>query len=1053
MSRFYALLALAIAFTFANLSLTSEEAKKEESIPDSVMFKPLPPRNIGPGGMSGRITSIAVNPRDKAEIFVGAASGGVWRSRSAGIEWEPVFDEQPVLSIGALEIDPTNPNRIWAGTGEGNPRNSQSSGGGIYLSRDGGDSWELMGLENTSNIHRVVVNANNPNVIYAGAQGSAWKESENRGLYISKDGGKSWEKKLYVNETTGIADLVADPTNPDKMFAAMWDFHRDPWYFRSGGEGSGLYVTYDGGENWKKLGPENGLPKGELGRIGLAVSHSSPSRVYALVEAAQNSLYVSDDGGKNFRDIQPKGNYGNRPFYYSDIFVDPQNENRIYSIHSMVSRSEDGGKTWEVIVPYSGVHPDHHAFWIDPENPDFMIDGNDGGMAITHDRGVSWRFVENIPVAQFYHINYDMDTPYNVYGGMQDNGSWKGPSSIWKSGGIRNSYWKELMFGDGFDVLPDAENSRFGYAMWQQGNLGYYDTETGTSRYIQPVHPKGEELRFHWNAAIVADPFDPNTVYFGSQYVHKTTDKGNNWEIISPDLTRLDTLKQSLSGKTGGLTLDVTGAENYNSILAIEPSPIEQGVIWTGADDGALWVTRDGGKNWSDVSPKAGVPDSGWIPQIHASKYKKGEAFAVINDYRRGDDSPYLMKTSDYGKTWKNIVSGKGINTYVLSFVQDPVEPKLMFLGTERGLYYSLDEGSTWEKWKEGYPSASTMDMRIHPREHDLIIGTFGRAAWIFDDIRYMREWARTGRKYDSPLTILSAEDGYLGKWGTAEGVRFAADATYEGDNKGPAPTITFNLIPQAQDTTKPKDERFPADSVMVEITTPFSDAEIRKFWVKADTALSRVSWDMTRDGLTMPNQPVQEDMTRLPSGPTVLPGTYRAILHYMDYRDTVDFNVSFDPRIEASEGDLARMEKTYEGLTALISRLKKVSEVLRQKEKSLTVIDKIIEISEGETKDTLQARTKAIRDSIEKVWVLLRGEKGGKGIVRQADLLINNLQAPYYYLGSSELVPGNSVTYLIGHAEEQAAKYEDRAEKFLNEEWPAYKAFVEGLQVGIFKE
>jgi len=1047
MKQFFSILTCLLALFF-NIKATEPIL----NLPDSILYKNISPRNIGPGGMSGRITTIAVNPKDKSQIFVGAASGGVWRSNSSGIAWEPVFDEQSILSIGALEIDPNNPNRIWAGTGEGNPRNSQSSGGGIFLSRDGGDSWEMMGLEKTSNIHRIIVKADNPNIIYAGVQGSAWSESEERGVFVSYDGGQSWNKKLYVNETTGIADLVADPNNPDKMFAAMWDFHRDPWYFRSGGEGSGIYVTYDGGNNWNKLGTENGLPKGNLGRIGLAVSQSSPEIVYALVEADQNSLYKSTDGGKNFYNVSPKGDFGNRPFYYADIYVDPINENRIYSIHSRVSRSEDGGKSWEVIVPYSRVHPDHHAFWIDPENPDFIIDGNDGGMAISHDMGKSWRFVENIPVAQFYHINHDMDKPYNVYGGMQDNGSWKGPSSIWKSGGIRNSYWKELMFGDGFDVIPDPDDSRYGYAMWQEGNLGYYDSEIGSNRYIKPFHPEGKELRFHWNAAIALDPMDNKTIYYGSQYIHKTDDKGNNWQIISPDLTRTDSVKQALSNKTGGLTLDVTGAENYNSILSIAPSSIAKGVIWVSTDDGNIQLTKDGGDTWNNVSPRIGVPDSGWIPQIHASRFDKATAYAVINDYRRGDDKPYLMITKDYGKTWDNLVSDAGIETYGLSFIQDEKEPKLMFFGTERGLYYSLDGGSKWVKMKNGYPSASTMDMKIHPRDNDLIIGTFGRAAWIFDDISYMRYWADKDKQKNSPLKIVSSTNGYHGKWGTADGVRFAADASYQGQNKGPNPTITFNLYPQPQDTTKEKNDQVPTDSIKVEIFENLSAEAIRTYWVQADTALNRISWNMNRDGLTMPTQAMPKDMTRLPDGPKVLPGDYKAVLTYMEWKDTTDFYVSLDPRIEANTDLIKKQQSVYEDLYEVIADLNAVSEQIREREKTLTVIDKIIEISDGDVKDTLQSRTKEIRDSIEKVWVLLRGEKGGKGIVRRPDLLTGNIGTLSYYLGSSELDPGNNTTYLMQHIKKQAITYRTRAEGFLAEEWPEYRKFVEGIDVGIFR-
>ncbi|MEL7531612.1 MAG: hypothetical protein AAFN10_09905, partial [Bacteroidota bacterium] len=598
-------------------------------------------RSIGPAGMSGRVTTIDVLRDNPAVIYIGTASGGLWKSESGGIKWKPLFDEEIVASIGALAIAPSNPDIIWVGTGEGNPRNSQSSGFGVYRSLDGGESWEAMGLENTRNVHRVIIHPDNPDIVWIGAQGSAWGDHPERGVYKTTDGGKTWRKVLYMNERTGIADLVQDPQNPNKLIAAMWEFRRWPWSFKSGGEGSGLYVSHDGGESWTKRTDADGLPKGELGRMGLAIAPSNPKIVYAIIEAKKNGFYRSTDGGKNWKLVNGKDEIGNRPFYYSDIFVDPVNENRIYSLYSMVSLSEDGGKSFRVMIPYSGVHPDHHAWYIHPDNPNYIIEGNDGGLNISHDRGMTWRFVENLPLAQFYHINIDNEIPYNVYGGMQDNGSWRGPAYVWRSGGIRNTYWEELFFGDGFDVVPDPEDNRYGYAMSQGGSVGRYDLETRSSKSIRPTHPDGEELRFNWNAAIAQDPFDAATIYYGSQYVHKSTDRGDNWEIISDDLTTNDPEKQK-QRESGGLTFDVTNAENHTSIVAIAPSPVEKELLWVGSDDGRLHITRDGGENWTDLTAKmGGLPAGSWIPQIHASNHSAGEAFIVVNNYRRNDWTPY----------------------------------------------------------------------------------------------------------------------------------------------------------------------------------------------------------------------------------------------------------------------------------------------------------------------------------------------------------------------------------------------------------------------------
>ena len=622
---------------------------------DTELLRDVKPRNIGPAGMSGRVTAIDVVLSNPDVMYVGTASGGLWKSTSGGIKWDPIFDHEVTASIGAVAIQQSNPSVIWVGTGEGNPRNSLNGGYGIYKSLDGGKSWKSMGLEKTRHIHRVVIDPTNPDVVYVGAIGSPWGEHAERGVFKTTDGGKTWKKILYTNNKSGIADLVMDPQNPNKLFAAMWEHKRDPWFFKSGGSGSGLYMTHDGGENWKKITDKEGFPKGDLGRIGVAISRGEPNVVYALVEAKKNALYKSTDGGFKWAKINDKNDIGNRPFYYSEIYVDPQNENRVYSIFTYVNVSEDGGKNFKQLMPAygvsNGVHPDHHAWWIHPENGKFMIDGNDGGMNITKDGGKTWRFIGNLPVAQFYHINVDQEYPYNVYGGMQDNGSWRGPAYVWRAQGIRNSYWQEIAFGDGFDVVPDLDDSRYGYAMSQQGFVSRYDWQTGNNFSVRPTSPDADtRLRFNWNAGIGQDPFNNSTVYFGSQFVHKSTDKGLTWEVISPDLTTNDPAKLKQS-ESGGLTMDATGAENHCTILVIEPSPVERNMLWVGTDDGRVHYTQNGGANWTDVSKNLkDLPKGSWIAQIKASATKRGEALLVANDYRRYNYTPYVYRTKNYGK-------------------------------------------------------------------------------------------------------------------------------------------------------------------------------------------------------------------------------------------------------------------------------------------------------------------------------------------------------------------------------------------------------------------
>lgn len=745
-------------------------------------------RSIGPAGMSGRVTSIDVVRSQPEIIYAGSASGGLWKSESGGIDWKPIFDDQLALSIGAVAVSQKNPDVVWVGTGEGNPRNSLTGGYGVYRSQDAGRTWQLMGLENTRNVHRIIIHPDDPNTVYIGAIGSPWGEHKERGVYKTTDGGETWNHILYVDEKTGVGDMIIDPSNPDKLFVNMWQHRREPWFFKSGGSSSGLYVTLDGGKNWtKQTAEENGLPEGDLGRMGLAIGTNNPNRVYALIEAKDNALYRSDDGGFNWTKINDKSQeIGNRPFYYYDIYVDPKNENRVYSIHTNVTRSEDGGKSFSQLISRGTIHVDNHALYINPDNPKYVILGNDGGMAITRDMGKTWRFIQNLALGQFYHIAVDNETPYNVYGGLQDNGSWTGPAYSWTRGGIRNDYFHSVSGGDGFDVVPDPDDSRYGYSMSQQGNVSRYDKVTGRSQSVKPNHPDPNvRLRFNWNAAIAQNPFDNNSIYFGSQFVHKSNDKGNSWDVISPDLTTNNPEKQK-QNESGGLTRDATGAENHTTLLVIEPSPREEQVIWAGTDDGNVQITRDGGKSWTNVAKNMkGVPEGSWIAQIKSSRHNDGEAVAVINNYRRFDFKPYLYRTKNYGRSWEVLADENDVFGYSLSFVQDPVEPRLMFYGTENGLFVSIDEGANWSQFKNNYPSVSTMDMVIQERESDLVIGTFGRAIYVVDDIKPLRAMAKKGADVmNAALAIVEPSTAYIHSSRAASGMGSPGNAAFDGDNR-----------------------------------------------------------------------------------------------------------------------------------------------------------------------------------------------------------------------------------------------------------------------------
>ncbi|HSG48325.1 MAG TPA: hypothetical protein VLA43_10965, partial [Longimicrobiales bacterium] len=657
-------------------------------------------RSIGPAGMSGRIVAIDALESDPMSLYVGAASGGVWKSVNGGDTWRPIFDDQRIANIGAIKVHQNYRDIVWVGTGEGNPRNSADPGAGIYKSMDGGETWEFLGLEATRQIHRIYLHPTDPDVAWVGAMGPIWSAGEDRGVYKTTDGGETWRKVLYVDQDTGVGELVQDPVNPNKMFAAMWSFRRWPWYFESGyGEGSGLYVTYDGGESWDELGAEHGLPDGKLGRMGLAIARSNPDWVYALVEAEEDrGLYLSTDGGRRFELVNDDNGVLNRPFYYAEIHVDPTNHLRVYNLSSVVRISDDGGRSFRVMP--NDVHSDFHAMWIEPSRGELIYLGNDGGFVVSQDRAETWRVTDNLPVGQFYHISVDMDIPFNVYGGMQDNGSWKGPSDRWNVDGIRNWEWVETTFGDGFNSIPDPTNPVQGFGMSQGGNLQRWDVRTGERKPIRPYHEDPEvELRFHWNAALALDPHDPGTIYYGSQFLHRSRDQGGTWETLSPDLTTDDPEKQNYD-ESGGLTRDATGAENHTTILTIAPSPLEEGVVWVGTDDGNVQLTRDDGATWTNVADRLrGPAPATWVPHIEASQHVAGRAYVVAEDHRRGAWEPWLFVTDDYGRTWRNLADGRngaGIDGYVLTVEEDPVEPNLLYAGSELGLWVSLNRGDSW---------------------------------------------------------------------------------------------------------------------------------------------------------------------------------------------------------------------------------------------------------------------------------------------------------------------------------------------------------------------
>ena len=1035
------------------------------------LLKNKTPRNIGPGGMSGRVTSIDVVHSNPDIMYAGTASGGLWKSSSGGVKWDPIFENEATASIGAVAIQQSNPSVIWVGTGEGNPRNSLNGGFGIYKSLDGGKTWLLMGLEKTRHIHRVIIDPTNPNTVYVAAIGSPWGVHPERGVYKTTDGGKTWAKILYTNQKSGAADLVMDPKNPNKLIAAMWEHKRDPWFFNSGGEGSGLYSTHDGGDTWKKITSEDGLPKGDLGRIGIAIAPSKPNVIYALVEAKKNALYKSVDGGDSWKMVSDKMNeIGNRPFYYADIYVDSQNENRLFSIFTYVNVSEDGGKSFTQLMPAygvdNGVHPDHHAWWIHPTNGNFMIDGNDGGMNITKDGGNSWRFIGNLPVAQFYHINIDNEFPYNVYGGMQDNGSWRGPAYVWRAQGIRNSYWQEISFGDGFDVIPDKDDSQFGWTMSQQGYVSRYDWKTGNNYIVRPTHPDADvTLRFNWNAAINIDPYSNSTLYFGSQFVHKSTDKGDTWNIISPDLTTNDPdkLKQH---ESGGLTMDATGAENHCTILVIEPSEVEADMLWVSTDDGRVHYTQNGGTQWTEVTKNIkGLPKGSWIPQIKASKTTKGEALLVANDYRRFNYTPYVYRTKNYGKTWERIVDGTDVSSYALSIVEDAEEPNLLFLGTDDGLYISIDNGGKWNKWTEGFPTVSVKDLIIHPREHDLVIGTFGRAAWVLDDIRPLRAIAKDQSLLQNTLHVFEPPTAYQAAYQQPTGSRFGGDALFNGENRNSGAQFTYYLKVQKQEleVTEAKDDEAEDDNSdpiavkwdSLQLQLFDGDRLIRTLKQKApkDNGIHTWKWNMDEKGVERPSKNLSKSK-REPSGVQVLPGTYRAVMRYGDQNSETTIEVKSDPRINYNRNSTLVVYETlkeFEGLQEITANA--VKQLVESKKIVSEFSNTLKENNEKLNKDAIE-NCKEITKKIEAILALYFGKNDKRqGITSDPEVSVTErIGLASYYIGTRQHGISKTERQLIEHATTAIDEALKTTNTFFEDEWSTFKTEMEAKDLSPFK-
>ncbi|MGB7904600.1 MAG: hypothetical protein WCF43_07905 [Steroidobacteraceae bacterium] len=891
---------------------------------DSSIISGLGARNIGSAAMSGRISSLdALTLTDgKLALWIGAASGGVWKSLDGGTTFTPVFDDQPVQSIGAVEIDKRNPETVWVGTGEAWTRNSVSIGDGIYKTVDGGDTWQNLGLAGSERIADIRIDPRASDTVYACVTGRLWSDSLERGVYRTRDGGKTWQQVLKApNASTGCASLSMDEQNPDVLYAALWDFRRKGWTFRSGGESptatsaSALMVTRDGGQTWTEVTPEKntGFAQKPYGRIAVNVAPSDSKRVYAFVESTQSALYVSDDGGATWEARDRSQWMVWRPFYFARMTVDPNNADRVFKDDGNLILSEDAGRSFSVVGGFQGMHGDIHDVWVNPKNSKHVVSGDDGGLWQSHDGGSKWWKGENLPISQFYHVSVDDEDPYHVYGGLQDNSSWMGDSAY--PGGITNGRWENMYGGDGFWMFSDPADASYLYTEYQGGTVARVNKHTHEARDIQPKARAGEKLRFNWNTPLHLSPHETGTLYIGSQFLFRTRDHGQTWDRISPDLTTNDPQKQRQE-ETGGVTVDNSAAEMHTTIYSISESPQTAGTIWIGTDDGNVQLTRDGGKSWTNVTGNLkGLPQASWVSWVEASRHDAATAYATFDRHTFGDHDPWLYVTRDYGRSWQPLVTPKdtrGIRGYAHVVKEDANTPNLLFLGTEFGLWISIDGGQQWAAFKgDEFPAVAVRDLVIQPRDNDLVIGTHGRGIWIIDDITPLRALS-TGlmTKEAAFIGARPVQQRISGPGGWANGA-----AVFVGENPPSGAVLTYY-----------QRTRHLFGSLKLEILDS-SGRVVDELPASKRRGLNRVEWSMREKPPRVP--PAVQLAFAGTQGPRVLPGTYTARMTKGGEVYEQKFDVGLDRRAKFTADErkqqydaAMRVHKLFGAETAVLERI-----------------------------------------------------------------------------------------------------------------------------------
>lgn len=852
-------------------------------------FSALAFRNIGPALMGGRVDDVDVVESDPSTFFVATASGGLWKTTNNGVTFAPVFDDQETSSIGDVAIAPSDPGIVYVGTGEPNNRQSSSWGHGVYKSLDGGRTWAHLGLAGTQHIGRVVVHPQNPDVAYVAALGPLWSASRERGLYKTTDGGGTWLQVKFVDADTGFVDVAIDPQSPGTLYAASYQRRRTPFGYSGGGPGSGLWKTVDGGATWKKL--EKGLPgDGDLGRIGLGVYRRDPRIVYALVEHAEKGgLYRSEDRGESWTRTSTTNP---RPSYYSQVRIDPNNELRLWVLGAPMFFSEDGGKNFKT-DRVDEIHGDYHAMWIDPADSRHMLVGSDGGIHASYDTGRTWDFVNTVPLAQLYELSYDSRRPYDVCGGLQDNGSWCGPSRTLFKQGITNDDWFRVGGGDGFYTVVSPDDPDLVYVESQDGNLRRFDRRTNESRVLRPEAPEGERYRFNWNSPILVSPHDPKTVYYGGNRLFGSTDRGETWSLVTPDLTR-DERRDPLEifGKKSKDFLSRNDGKVYwGTITALGESALKPGLLWAGTDDGKLQVSRDGGRTWSDQSGRLPVPQGTYVSRIEPSRTGEGAAYVAFDGHRSGDFQPYVFRTDDFGQTWKALSAGLPPGATVNVVREHPREPQVLFAGTERGLFVSWSAGREWTRLRAKLPTVPVDDVQIHARDNDLIVATHGRGVWILDDLAPLL--AAPAGKRDEDLALFDLRPAV--QYRIYEHKGDTGHKLFRGPNPPEGALITYFL------KSKPGEK----EKLTLSVKDAAGDVVRELKDLPAEAGLNRTNWDL-RDEPPMPPSPDAPSFFGPPRGPLVPPGTYTVSVSVGERSASRPLTVEEDPRLSVTPEERA---------------------------------------------------------------------------------------------------------------------------------------------------